>query len=1275
LVESNAELGENLVWRACIEEVGDLIFTVDAAGKIAFVNRAVSETTGYAAEELLGKSPLDFIPPENHPLIETSLRKLLNGESVDRVEVEVLSKDGRRIVLNVRGRALYDKGRIVGSLQIAQDITERKKAEEEAPRESEEAVDLTAFLVENATDLIFLIGEKDEILSINPAAARFLGRTVEEVLGKSLFDVYPKEIAAMFSENVREVLKTGKSKITDEKVVFGGNELWINTRLEPLQDDRGVVHAVAGVSRDITDRKRAEEASSRLAAIVEGSDDAIIGKTLDGVISSWNQGAERLYGYSAEEAIGKPISILLPPNRPDDLTQILERLKRGGRVERYETERVRKDGKIVDVSLTVSAIKDSTGRIVGASTIARDITERKKAEEMLRESEEKYRVLVENASDFIFMVDEEGTVLSLNKAGANVFRREPEAVVGKSIFDLFPNEVAAQYSRSLKEVFRTGKNNAAESRMIAQGKEMWILTSLNPVMSPEAKVVAVMGISTDITRRKQMEQELGKLSQFRETIIDNANVWLDVLDEKANVLIWNKAAEAISGYLREEVVGHDKIWQWLYPDEEYRRQITGLVADVVQHGRVEEGFETTIRRKDGQTRIISWNERNLLDEHGKAIGSIALGLDITERKQTEDQLKRYSLNLERLVAERTEKLTESERRLQDVISSNPAVIYAGKPSADRSDFVLTYLSERVVSMLGFKPQEFIGHPEFWEHHVHPEDVRSVLAEIPLLWEKGQHSYEYRFLRSDGSYRWIREEAKVVRDSDGEPVEVKGCWTDVTERKQMEEELRAVRERLEYVITANPAVIYTGRPRPDLSDYDVTYMSNKVRELTGFGPEDYIGHPETWYDRVFPDDLRRYYGELPLLWKKGEHAFEYRFMHKNGTCRWIREEMAVNRDVSGKPVEVMGYWIDITELKQAEAVLRESEHRFRQLVESSPVAMAVLSGLQEGTMLVNEKFTELFGYTVEDVSDSARWWTLAYPDEKYREELKAKWTKRAEKAIKEHGEIEPMEATVRCKDGSIRHVEVHMSSIGDNNLVSLVDLTERKRIEEMKDSFMSAVTHELRTPLTSIKGYLDFVLSGESGPVSIEVESNLEVVKRNTDRLTSLTDELLDIQRLQSGKLQVNLEPIDFTEITRHAASEIKPFIQAKKQRFSVTVPKRPSWIFGDTVRLSQVLMNLLSNASKFTPEGGEIRLTVEDDKSSIVVKVADTGIGLRREDITAVFEPFAAIKKPTDIKGTGLGLSVTKGLVEAHMGRIWAESPGEGRGATFTFTLPKQEVK
>lgn len=156
---------------------------------------------------------------------------------------------------------------------------------------------------------------------------------------------------------------------------------------------------------------------------------------------------------------------------------------------------------------------------------------------------------------------------------------------------------------------------------------------------------ATLNFLSEITQRKQAEKEIRQLSQFQESIIDNANVWLDVLDAEANVVIWNKAAEEISGYSSEEVVGHDRIWEWLYPDEEYRNEITAQAAAIIEENEVVEDFETTIRCKDGQTRVISWNSRNLLDEDGNPIGSIALGRDITARKKAEEEKEEIQTQL------------------------------------------------------------------------------------------------------------------------------------------------------------------------------------------------------------------------------------------------------------------------------------------------------------------------------------------------------------------------------------------------------------------------------------------------------------------------------------------------------------------------------------------------------------------------------------------------------------------------------------------------------
>lgn len=239
-----------------------------------------------------------------------------------------------------------------------------------------------------------------------------------------------------------------------------------------------------------------------------------------------------------------------------------------------------------------------------------------------------------------------------------------------------------------------------------------------------------------------------------------------------------------------------------------------------------------------------------------------------------------------------------------------------------------------------------------------------------------------------------------------------------------------------------------------------------------------------------------------------------------------------------------------------------------------------------------------------------------------------------------------------------------------------DITEHRRLEIMKDQFISSVTHELRTPLVSIKGYVDYVLAEDPGGTLGSVRSSIEVVKRNTDRLLDLTNDLLDIQRMESGKLELRIQNLNFRDLIRECVEEIQPLIEQKNQHLHLEIPAGPSTIQGDHLRLSQVLMNLLNNATKFTAAGGDITVRVDEDigTGGLRISVKDTGIGISKPDIPRVFEPFAAIEKATYYKGTGLGLSLTKKLVEAHGGTITAFSPGRGLGTTLTITLPRMRV-
>jgi PAS domain S-box-containing protein len=236
------------------------------------------------------------------------------------------------------------------------------------------------------------------------------------------------------------------------------------------------------------------------------------------------------------------------------------------------------------------------------------------------------------------------------------------------------------------------------------------------------------------------------------------------------------------------------------------------------------------------------------------------------------------------------------------------------------------------------------------------------------------------------------------------------------------------------------------------------------------------------------------------------------------------------------------------------------------------------------------------------------------------------------------------------------------------------ITEHKRLQSMKDQLLVAVTHELRTPLVSIKGYVDLILSKEPD-LSKSLRSEVEIVERNVDRLLNLTNDLLNVQDYEAGRMELKFETLNLHEALAQCVEEMQPLLREKKQEIRLEIPAKPLPIVCDRLRLNEVLTNLLTNANKFAPPGGSIIIRVEEDETTVTISVTDDGIGIDKKDLQRVFEPFAAIEKPSYFKGSGLGLSLAKELVEAQGGKIWAASPGKGLGATFAFTLPKSKER
>jgi PAS domain S-box-containing protein len=366
---------------AIIDSADDAIISKSLEGVIMSWNKGAQRIFGYTADEIVGKSVTILIPEDHLDEEPAILSRIRAGERIEHYETVRRRKDGRFVNISLTVSPIRDgSGRVIGASKVARDITERRRAEDTMREQAE--------VIRQAYDAVFLRDASNRITLWNRGAERTYGYTQDEALGRSphelLKTVPPVPLEEIYESLRREGFWEGELLHTRRD----GVQISVETRWATVRNAVGNLTSILEITRDISERKRAEERLQLAASIVENSDDAIISKDLDGVIRSWNPGAQRLYGYTAKETVGQPVTMLIPDDRPDEEPNILEQIRRGQRVDHYETVRRRKDGALVDVSLTVSPVRDAGGRIIGASKIARDVTARRRAERQLREQAE-----------------------------------------------------------------------------------------------------------------------------------------------------------------------------------------------------------------------------------------------------------------------------------------------------------------------------------------------------------------------------------------------------------------------------------------------------------------------------------------------------------------------------------------------------------------------------------------------------------------------------------------------------------------------------------------------------------------------------------------------------------------------------------------------------------------------------------------------------------------------------------------------------------------------
>jgi PAS domain S-box-containing protein len=579
---------------------------------------------------------------------------------------------------------------------------------------------------------------------------------------------------------------------------------------------------------------------------------------------------------------------------------------------------------------------------------------RLREEEAVRRSLSLYRATLESTADGILVVGMTGRMTTSNLRFAEMWRIPEDLLENKDEsqmlqFALDQLEDPAQFLGKVKELYA---NPEKESFDVLRFKDGRTFERYSQPQRLEQGIVGRVWSFRDITERKRMEAALANERNVLRTLIDNLPDIVYVKDIESRFVITNPVhVHHLRAKTLDEIVGKTDFD--LYP----RQLAASYYSDeqsVIRSGQPLVDREELTIDPEGKTRWLLTTKVPVRNDQGRVIGIAGIGRDITERKRMQDELRRHSEHLEELIRERTSSLAESEARYRRLFESSPISLW----EEDFSE-VKRYLDELRSNGINDLRRRFSEHPddlakcasivkvvdvnEATLRLYGAKSVEELRCELPrVLSRESQEAFreelvalgegERRFASEfddqtlAGEIRHVSLTLNVVPGYEDTLGRVLVSIVDLTERKQMEEELRAAGERLEYTIDFNPAVVYLGKPLDDMSDYYTVYKSRNVMTMVGFGPEQFM-EPEGekfWASRVHPDDLQKYMEGASKLWEDDHRICEYRFLHKNGTYRWILEEANVIRDPNGTIRDVVGCWTDITERKRLEESLLKSQ---------------------------------------------------------------------------------------------------------------------------------------------------------------------------------------------------------------------------------------------------------------------------------------------------------------------------------------------------------------
>ncbi len=778
---------------------------------------------------------------------------------------------------------------------IVHDITERKQAEA-ARQESE---DRFRILVDHGFDGI-LVHEDFRIVDLNQRLADITGYSPAELLSMQAIDLFTPDS----QERILDYIRSGKTGHFEVELRRRDGQIVQTESFGAPCTFHGREARIVGL-RDITERKQAakalEDSLNHLEATLNTLPDILFEVDREGRIYEYRTPRQDLLYVPPEQFLGKPIREILPEGVAQIIEQALaEAASQGshrGAVYRLETP----SGSDW-FELSIAAKGDPQAPEARFITLVRDITERQRAEQALRRSETRFRELAENIREEFWVFDwRNRKLLYASPAYERIWGHPVQTALEDCnvwLRSIHPDD--REYAiKSFWKILETGGGEPREYRIIRpDGSVRWVSDRGFAVLGENGAIERIVGIAEDITARKLAEERL-MAAEAEKALVLNAISELVVFHDLELRLKWaNRAAvESVEASLKDLIGRHCfEIWHGrtapcegcpvtlcLATGEKQRREMVG---------------------SEGRTWLVSGTP--VKEPDGRIIGAVETAWEITDRKQAEAALR----------------ASEAEYRL--LVENIPAVVFKGY-----ADWSIDFFDDKIEELTGYPKADFDSRRHKWCDVIVPEDIPPLKEALQqTLATDTPYVREYRIRDSSGNIRWIQARVKSMCDAEGNFNHVSGVFFDITRQKEMEKDLQAAKERLQFLLSSAPAVIYS---RKAGDDYAPTFVSDNVKLLLGYEPEECLQDPEFWAKNAHPHTILEVQDWVSKLFEEGYVSFDYRFRHKDGNYRWIQDESKLIRDAEGQPLEIVGFVLDTTARKEAEEALKTYKEHLEKLV--------------------------------------------------------------------------------------------------------------------------------------------------------------------------------------------------------------------------------------------------------------------------------------------------------------------------------------------------------